>query len=94
MTVGLTARLFGRSEPSGNLPNPSSCPHPFLLARYRNNDVLGDESQAMGFKCQRCLAEFLPRQASAMRARAGSPGAHAAPVKEPADGADAPTDSE
>ena len=65
--MGLIERLFGRSVPSGNLPDPAACPHPFLLARYRNNDVLGDESQAMGYKCQRCLAEFLPRQVRAMR---------------------------
>ncbi len=74
MAVGLIERLFGRAAPSGNLPDPASCPHPVLLARYRNNDVLGDESQAMGYKCQRCLAEFLPRQVHAMgRATAGGP---------------------
>ena len=70
MAVGLIERLFGRSAPSGNLPDPVTCPHPFLLARYRNNDVLGDESQAMGYKCQRCLAEFLPRPVRAMRSDA------------------------
>ncbi len=67
MAKRLIERFFGRSAPSGNLPDPATCPHPFLLARYRNNDVLGDESQAMGYKCQRCLAEFLPRQVHAMR---------------------------
>ena len=75
--MGLIERLFGRSPPDGNLPDPATCPHPVLLARYRNHDVLGDESQAMGYKCQRCLAEFLPRRVRAMRG-----GAPAAPAQE------------
>ena len=92
--MGLIERFFGRSAPSGNLPDPATCPHPSLLARYRNNDVLGDESQAMGYKCQRCLAEFLPRRTHAMRARAGSPVAHAAPEGAPADGEEDPARGE
>ena len=90
----LIERLFGRSAPGGNLPDPATCPHPSLLARYRNNDVLGDESQAMGYKCQRCLAEFLPRQVHAMRARAGSPASHAAPEAARANGEEAPAEGE
>lgn len=40
-------------------PRPEACGHERLLARYRNRTAqLAGE--AMGYKCQRCLTEFLP----------------------------------
>ncbi|MSP22322.1 MAG: hypothetical protein EXR66_04800 [Dehalococcoidia bacterium] len=40
-------------------PNPATCAHDRLMARYKNRTAqLAGE--AMGYKCQRCLAEFLP----------------------------------
>lgn len=46
-----------------------TCPHDRLLARYRNRSAQL-EAQPMGYKCQSCLAEFLPADPVAVRFRA------------------------
>jgi len=42
------------------LPDPAICPHPHLIPRYRNNVAL-ENNQPMGYRCNRCMAELLPR---------------------------------
>lgn len=49
--------------------NPKTCAHDRLLARYRNRSAQL-EAQPMGYKCQSCLAEFLPADPVAVRFRA------------------------
>ncbi len=39
--------------------DPKTCAHDRLLARYRNRSAQLEE-RPMGYKCQSCLAEFLP----------------------------------
>jgi hypothetical protein len=51
--------LFGSSDSASPFPDPDTCSHERLLARYRNRTAQL-EGQPMGYKCQRCLAEFLP----------------------------------
>ena len=48
---------FGDS--TSPFPDQDSCAHERLLARYRNRTAQL-EGDPMGYKCQRCLAEFLP----------------------------------
>lgn len=49
--------------------DPKTCPHDRLLARFRNRSAQ-IEGQPMGYKCQACLAEFLPADPVAQRFRA------------------------
>ena len=79
--MSLIEQLFGRAAPSGNVPDAETCRHERLLARYRNQDALTAE-QPMGYKCQRCLAEFLPRAAQPMLARAAAVAAEEAPAED------------
>ncbi len=68
------ASIFGPGIPTPpQFPSQKSCPHERLLARYRNRTAQL-EGNAMGYKCQRCLAEFLPADAvvQRFRARAGA----------------------
>lgn len=46
-------------SPSMSPANPKTCSHERLLARYRNR-AFQLEGRPMGYKCQSCLAEFLP----------------------------------
>ena len=54
--------LFGTGQPSGNVPDPETCPHERLTPRWRGPEVMDDDSKAMGWVCHRCHAEFLPNQ--------------------------------
>jgi hypothetical protein len=40
-------------------PKPETCTHERLVARYQNRTAQL-EGHAMGYKCQTCLAEFMP----------------------------------
>ena len=57
----------GETDPPW-LPDPATCAHDRLLARYRNRTAQL-EDQPMGYKCQRCLAEFMPFDSVAQRFR-------------------------
>ena len=65
----MSASMPGSGEPATPwLPDPATCPHDRLLARYRNRTAQL-EDKPMGYKCQRCLAEFLPFDSVAQRFR-------------------------
>ena len=64
-------------SPSMSPANPKTCPHDRLLARYRNRSAQLAE-EPMGYKCQSCLAEFLPADPVAVRFRARKGAAAAA----------------
>jgi len=58
--MSLLTTIFGPGNPRPpQFPDPSTCPHTRLMARYRNNVAL-EAHRPMGYKCQRCYAEFLP----------------------------------
>ena len=91
--MSLLTTIFGPGSPRPpQFPDPSTCPHERLMARYRNNVAL-EERRPMGYKCQRCYAEFLPdvplitrwlaRQAAAAQA-AAAPAATEEPAAEEA----------
>lgn len=66
--------IFGPGIPTPpQFPSPATCPHERLLARYANR-AAQLEGKAMGYKCQRCLAEFLPADpvVQGFRARQGA----------------------
>ena len=58
--MSLLQRLRRDDRPSGNLPDPDTCPHETLTPRWRGPEVMDDDSKAMGFVCHRCHREFLP----------------------------------
>jgi hypothetical protein len=69
--VNALSSIFGHGEPTPPwLPDPETCPHERLLARYANRSAQL-EGHPMGYKCQRCWAEFLPADPVAQRFRAG-----------------------
>ena len=52
-------RLFGRSDHAGEEPDDlKECRHETLTPRWRGPEVMEDESQAMGYVCHACDAEF------------------------------------
>jgi len=53
----MAMRLFGRGE-EPNVVEP--CQHERLTPRWRGPEVMDDESQAMGYVCNACDAEFPP----------------------------------
>ena len=61
-------RIFGFESRPDWLPDPATCPHPHLIPRYRNNVAL-EQGQAMGYRCNRCMAELLPRDLEDQRFR-------------------------
>ncbi len=61
------------------MTTPKTCTHDRLLARYRNRSAQLEE-RPMGYKCQSCLAEFLPADPVVQRFLARK----AADVAEPA----------
>jgi hypothetical protein len=68
--VSLLSSILGPADPTPpQFPNPETCAHERLLARFRNRSAQLAE-QPMGYKCQRCLAEFLPSHPAAQRFRA------------------------
>lgn len=68
--MNLLSRLRGDDRPSGNVPDPATCPHDNLIPRWRGPEVMDDDSQAMGFVCHRCHREFLPSDVVDRRPRA------------------------
>ncbi len=68
--MGLRERLRGEGRPSGNVPDPTTCPHDSLVPRWRGPEVMDDDSLAMGFVCHRCHSEFLPYEVENRRPRA------------------------
>lgn len=71
--MSLFTTIFGPGDPRpSTFPDPDTCPHDRLLARYRNRTAqLAD--QPMGYKCQTCDREFLPFTPEAQRWRAAHP---------------------
>lgn len=61
--------ISGSDEPTPPFPDQDTCAHERLLARYRNRTAQL-EGDPMGYKCQRCLAEFLPFNPVVQRFRA------------------------
>ena len=57
------------TQPSMSDRAGATCSHERLLARYRNRSAQL-EGNPMGYKCQSCLAEFLPADPIARRFRA------------------------
>lgn len=57
------------TQPSTPERASATCTHDRLLARYRNRSAQL-EGDTMGYKCQSCLAEFLPADPVARRFRA------------------------
>lgn len=57
--MGFFARIFGSTDQQVPI-----CLHERLMPRWRGPQVMpdeaGDESEAMGYICQACGAEFLP----------------------------------
>lgn len=53
-------RLLSTPQPSGNVPDAASCAHETLTPRWRGPEVMDDDSQAMGYICHACGAEFPP----------------------------------
>jgi hypothetical protein len=68
--VSPLSSIFGAGDPTPpQFPKQETCGHERLLARFRNRSAQL-EAQPMGYKCQRCLAEFLPADPVAQRFRA------------------------
>lgn len=58
--MSVLLKIFGPGGSyRGGVPSPDTCAHNRLMPRYRNNDAR-EAGQPMGYKCQRCYAEFLP----------------------------------
>ena len=58
--MSVLTRIFGPGGSyRGGVPSSDTCAHNRLMPRYRNNDAL-EAGRPMGYKCQRCYAEFLP----------------------------------
>jgi len=78
--MSLLTTIFGPGNPRPpQFPDPSTCPHTRLMARYRNHVAL-EAHRPMGYKCQRCYAEFLPDSPLVMRWRADRAAAEHAPA--------------
>lgn len=58
--MSVLLKIFGPGGSyRGGVPSPDTCAHSRLMPRYRNHDAL-EAGRPMGYKCQRCYAEFLP----------------------------------
>jgi hypothetical protein len=75
--MSLLTTIFGPGNPRPpQFPDPATCPHTRLMPRYRNNVAL-QARRPMGYKCQRCYAEFLPNTPLVMRWLFAQAAAHA-----------------
>ncbi len=58
--MSLLTKIFGPGASyRGGVPSPDTCAHERLMPRYKDPVAL-EEGRPMGYKCQRCYAEFLP----------------------------------
>jgi hypothetical protein len=76
-TMSRLSKIFGEANLTYRGVSPRSnecCYEQDLTPRWRGPDVMGDDSQAMGFICHRCGREYLPLYVENRRLM-GSPGA-------------------